>query len=47
MTTPRPTTAGARNPWRSGAVTDEVVERVRRAIYDTCLLYTSPSPRDS
>ena len=35
MTTPRPTTAGARNPGRSGAVTDGVVERVRRAIYDT------------
>jgi len=45
MTTPRPTTAGARNPGRSGAVTDEVVERVRRAIYETFASQGHPPSR--
>jgi len=45
MTTPRPTTVAARNPWRSGAVTDEVVERVRRAIYDTFASQGHPPSR--
>jgi Alkylmercury lyase len=45
MTTPRATTASARNPWRRGAVTDEVVERVRRAIYDTFASQGHPPSR--
>src|SRR5215472_18044089 len=35
MTPPTSPTASAHDPGRSGAVNDEVVERVRRAIYDT------------
>ena len=34
-------------PWRVRVIAGDVKTRLTQAIFDACLLYTSPSPRDS
>ena len=39
---------GAGNPWYYAdiGIKDGIIEKIRPKLNDTCLLYTSPSPRD-